>query len=416
MQHQGGPTKNFPLAEAALAHYRELQVPDFTDTEATFRHQSDGELKWSARLFGLMGKPWLTDILAAAGIPAVKWNLPGAKWAVRNTVFPQFVGGVSLEDSLPAVEKLQSRGVTAILDFGAEAKNSEAAFDNFASEVKAAIDFAADNKAAVAGVVKITGLAHDEMLARLNDNVPEINGGLTDYPRLQQTLDRIDGICSHAASCGVQIYIDAEESWMQNTIDALAATMMERYNKDRVVVLHTYQLYRHDKLQLLKDSHRRALDNGYLLGAKLVRGAYMVKENDRAEERGYPTPIQPTIEATHRDFNAAVQYCLTNHRTVGTCIGSHNVESVRLTCRLMAEAAIPTSDAQVQFAQLYGMSDNLTYNLAEHGYNVSKYLVYGPVREVLPYLVRRAQENTSVTGEMGRELKMIKAELARRGA
>ena len=416
MQHQGGPVKDFPLAEAAARHYRELQLPDFTDTEATFRHQSDGQLRQTARLFTLMGQQWLTNLLAAAGVPAVAWGLPGAAWAVEKTVFPQFVGGTSLADSEPVVRQLYERAVTTILDYGAEAKNTEADFDNFATEVMAAIKFASKNEAAVAGVVKITALAHDEMLERLNNDVPAVGGDLSASPRLRQTLARLDDICSLAGEVGAQIYIDAEESWMQNTIDSLATTMMERYNKERVTVLHTYQLYRHDRLAYLKESHRRALDGGYLLGAKLVRGAYMVKENDRAREDGYPTPIQPNLEATHRDYDAAVRYCVDNHESIGVCIGSHNEDSVRLTCRLMAERRLPPAHPHVQFAQLYGMSDNLTYNLAEHGYNVSKYLVYGPVKEVLPYLVRRAQENASVTGEMGRELKLVRTELARRGA
>jgi len=414
MKELGGPVKKFPLAEAALQQFQESSLPDFTDTERTFRHLSDSDLKRTSWLFTMMGKPWLTNLLATAGLPAVKYNLPGAKWAVKHTVFPQFVGGSGLKESLPVIEKLYERKVTSILDYGAEAKNSQADFDKFEEEVKAAIRFSANNTAAVAGVVKITGLINDDVLEKYNPDVPVMGGDLSPYPKLAKTLDRLDNICRLASENGVQIYIDAEESWMQNTIDALAAAMMERYNRDRVTVLHTYQMYRHDRLEFLKACHERALEYGYLLGAKLVRGAYMVKENAKAKEQGYPTPIQPSLAATHRDYNASVAYCLDHPETIACCIGSHNEESVKLTCRLMGEKGIAPGNPKVQFAQLYGMSDNLTFNLAESGYNVSKYMVYGPVKEVLPYLVRRAQENTSVTGEMGRELRLIRTELERR--
>ncbi len=415
MKDATGPTKSYPLAEAALNRVAAGRIPDFSDTERTFRHLSDSELSFSAKLFGLMGRKWLTDSLATLGLPAVAYGLPGAKWMVRQTIFPQFVGGQSLEASQPVIDRLYERGVTSILDFGAEAKSTEAEFDRFCEEVKAAIRFSSDNAAAVAGVVKITGLADDEELEWANDEVPVMEGDLSDFPHLQSTLERLDSICKLAAEHNVQIYIDAEESWMQNTIDAFAANMMQRYNRGKVTVLHTYQLYRHDRLDFLKACQERARKHGYKLGAKLVRGAYMVKENEAAEAGNYPTPIQPSLEATHRDFNAAIRYCLENRDTIDCCIGSHNEESVRLTCELMWEYGMPTNAPSVQFAQLYGMSDNLTFNLAESGYNVSKYLVYGPVKEVLPYLVRRAQENTSVTGEMGRELSLVRRELERRG-
>ena len=416
MKNLGGPVPEFPLAEAALKQYRQGRLPDFSDTEKTFRHLSNADLRRSSWLFSLMGRPWLTNTLASLGLPAVKYRLPGAKWAVKHTIFPQFVGGTSLRDSLPVVERLHERGVTSILDFGAEAKDTEADFDRFTQEVKAAIAFSAKNAAAVAAVVKITGLAQDDMLADLNDKVPVMGGDLSGYPALQNCHARLNEICQLAHESGVQVYIDAEESWIQNTIDALAADMMERYNRERIVVLHTYQLYRHDRLEFLKACHERAREYGYKLGAKLVRGAYMVKENARARDAGLRTPIQPSLAATHRDYDAAVKYCTENLAEIGYCIGSHNEESIRLCCQLMLERGIAADDERIQFAQLYGMSDNLTFNLAESGYNVSKYMVYGPVKEVLPYLVRRAQENTSVTGEMGRELRLIQTELARREA
>ncbi|MEM6770160.1 MAG: proline dehydrogenase family protein, partial [Bacteroidota bacterium] len=234
------------------------------------------------------------------------------------------------------------------------------------------------------------------------------------HAAFQAVLRRLDAICGKAHQLGQQIYIDAEESWMQNTIDQLATKMMARYNKEQVIVLNTFQLYRHDRLDYLIASYEKARKKGYKIGAKLVRGAYMVKENKRAQERGYPTPIQPSLEATHADFNTAAKFCLEHLDTICFCIGSHNETSVRLMTEMIRDMGISRNHHHIHFAQLLGMSDNLTFNLANGGYNVSKYMVYGPVEEVLPYLVRRAQENTSVTGEMGRELKMIQDEISRR--
>ena len=415
MKKSGGPVKQFPLAEAARDAFvkaeSELPLPDFSNTEETFRHLSDKELRDASLMFSLMGKDWLTNIMSSLGVSAVKWGLPGAAWGVKNTIYRQFVGGTSLVSALPKIERLHERGVTSLLDYGAEAKSSTEDYNNFMKEVLRGIDFSAEAPAAIAVVVKMSGLAPDDMLIQLNEKGFEYD---TTDGELQATLRRLEAICAQAEKKGVQVYIDAEESWMQNSIDTFADRMMAQYNRERVVVLNTYQLYRHDRLQFLKDSHEKARRGGYKLGAKLVRGAYMVKENARAEEKGYPTPIQPSLHATHDDYNAAVAYCLDNINSICACLGTHNEESTRLGTELLKKKGIPRNHPHIHFAQLLGMSGNLTFNLAAGGYNVSKYLVYGPVKEVLPYLVRRAQENTSVTGEMGRELKMLREERARR--
>ncbi|MEL6907962.1 MAG: proline dehydrogenase family protein, partial [Planctomycetota bacterium] len=235
-------------------------------------------------------------------------------------------------------------------------------------------------------------------------------------PELARVVDRLDAVCAAAAKANVQVNIDAEESWFQNTVDQLADEMMRRHNGAQPIVLNTFQLYRHDRLAFLRTSFERAEAGGYLLGAKLVRGAYMEKERDRARENGYESPIQPDLASTHRDYDDAVRFCLEHHERVGVVIGSHNENSMRLGARLVDELGIPRAHPHVQFAQLLGMSDNLTFNLAAAGFNAAKYLVYGPVTDVLPYLVRRAQENTSVTGEVGRELGMIRTERRRRRA
>jgi len=416
MKKAGGPVPNFPLAEQArkefMAQQASLPLPDFSDTETTFKRLTDAELKRMGWLFRLMGNTGLTKLMSGLGVGAVKYGLPGAGWMVRNTIYRQFVGGTSLVTALPSIEKLSEHGVTSLLDYGAEAKNSEADYNQFMKEVLRAIEFSAEAPAAIAAVVKITGLAPDSMLEQLNNEEVDFNDET--HAQFQATLRRLDAICGQAEKLGVQVYIDAEESWMQNTIDQLANKMMARYNTKRVVVINTFQLYRHDRLDYLIESHNRAREEGYLLGAKLVRGAYMIKENARAEEKGYPTPIQPNLAATHADYNTALRFCLDNVTSICCCLGTHNEASVRLMTELLAEREIPRNHPHVHFAQLLGMSGNLTFNLADGGYNVSKYMVYGPVKEVLPYLVRRAQENASVTGEAGRELKMIKEELQRR--
>ena len=387
-------------------------LPDFSNTEETFRHLSNSELRGAGRLFSLMGKSWLSDNLSKLGTWAVRWRLPFAEWGVRNTIYRQFVGGTSLENALPTIQRLHKRGVTSIMDYGAEAKSEESDFNNFRDEVLKAAQLSGKTEAVDSVVVKVTGLANDELLMSLNEE--DIDFDAVADVELQKLIDRLDTVCKAASDADIQIYIDAEESWFQGTIDCLADEMMRRYNKERVVVLNTYQLYRHDRLAFLKDSHAKSRAGGYLLGCKLVRGAYMVKEGRRATERGYPTPIQPNIEATHRDYNAAVEYCIEHVEEICFLVGTHNEESVRLMTQQLTQRNLKRNHPHVNCAQLLGMSDNLTFNLAAGGFNASKYMVYGPVREVLPYLVRRAQENTSVTGEMGRELRLIRTEQSRR--
>ncbi|WP_020567307.1 proline dehydrogenase family protein [Neolewinella persica] len=416
MKKSGGPVKDFSLAKQALKDFDELtgqqKLPDFGDTEETFRHLSNSELKNNARLFKMMGMDWLTNLMSTLGVGAVNLGLPGAAWMVKSTIYRQFVGGTSLVNALPFIERLYERNVTSMLDYGAEAKSTDQDYNNFMKEVLRGIEFSAEAPAANAVVVKMTALAPDALLVNLNDQVTDFD--TTTNADLQATLRRLDAICGLAEKRGVQVYIDGEESWMQNTIDQLANRMMSRYNRKDVIVLNTFQLYRHDRLAYLKRSHETAQQEGYKLGVKLVRGAYMVKENTRAKAKGYPTPIQPSLEATHADFNAAVRYCVDNVETISCCIGSHNEASIRLLTELIAENGLPRNHPHLRCAQLLGMSGNLTFNLAANGYNASKYMVYGPVKEVLPYLVRRAQENASVTGEMGRELGLIQEEIKRR--
>jgi len=397
--------------------------PDFSDTEETFRHLSDSELREASWLFAFMGRAWLSDLLSRVGAWAVHVGLPGAAWGVKRTIYRQFVGGTDLEDATGTIQRLHERGVASILDYGAEAKSTEADFDRFLGEVLRATAFAASaasSRATTASgaapltasvVVKVTGLAPNEVLEEFNERALDFDAL---DPRIHAVVERLDRIAKAAAEAGVQLYIDAEESWFQGTVDQLADEMMRRYNQGRAIVLNTYQLYRKDRLGFLASSDERAQRLGYVLGAKLVRGAYMEKEGERARELGYPTPIHPNIEATHRDFDAAVRFCIERHERIACTIGTHNEASTRLGTELMDELRIPRDHPHVCFAQLLGMSDNLTFNVAAAGFRAAKYVVYGPVREVLPYLVRRAQENQSVTGEMGRERRLIELERRRR--
>ena len=387
-------------------------LPDFSNTEFAFAHLSDAELRRTGWLFRLMNKAWLVKYSSPVALWAVENRLPLADWAVKKTIFPQFCGGATLLETQKRIEKLASNNVMTVLDFGAEAKETEADFNATMNENLRAIDFAARESETVPIVVsKITGIARFGLLEKIQAAESLTREDLSEY---RNVLKRIDAICHSADKNGVAIYFDAEESWIQDTIDHLAWLMMRRYNKNRVVVFNTYQMYRHDRLQFLFDSFDRAKKEGFKLGIKLVRGAYMLKEAKFAEENGRPTPIQPSKAATDDAYNTAVRFCVENCDHLEVCNASHNAQSALLQAQLMDEKGIRRDDPRFMCSQLLGMSDNLTFNLARAGFRVAKYVVYGQVKEVIPYLLRRAQENTSVTGDAGRELQLILTELERR--
>ncbi|WP_116124446.1 proline dehydrogenase family protein [Lewinella sp. IMCC34183] len=416
MKSSSGPVRQFPLAEQARKDFAALsgdRLPDFSNTELTFRHLSDQRLLGTRRLFRLMGNPYLTRLMGSAGMRAVEWSLPGAEWMVRNTVYKQFVGGTHFEDAKESIAQLAKRGVHSILDFGAEGKETQAGMDASLDEALRATEFGGETEAVIGSVVKLTSLFPFEILEKYNDTVIDFeNLAGTD---LERGMKRLDRVCRLGRDRRCEVYLDAEESWIQSAIDQIAEVMMERYNGDAAIVFTTCQFYRHDRLEYLKSLHQRARRKGYVLALKLVRGAYMNKEAKYADKRGLPTPIQPDLASTHRDFNAAAAYCLAHREEIAYCVASHNEESITRQLTTMQQEGVARNHPNIRFSQLLGMSDNLTFNLAEGGYNVSKYMVYGPVKEVLPYLVRRAQENTSVTGEAGRELRMLDEEVSRRG-
>jgi proline dehydrogenase len=343
---------------------------------------------------------------------AIKWRIPFTEGIIKNTIFPQFCGGTTLLSSAKAIERLAKTHTDSILDYGVEAKDTEEDFNQTMVENIRAIEFASKTGHIPFISIKITGLARFDLLEKMQSNAPLTADEQNEYYNASK---RVDAICHAAREKGVGVLIDAEESWIQDIIDRIANMMMARYNKEKPIVYNTFQMYRHDRLDFLKESHVTALQKGYILGAKLVRGAYMVKERDRAEEMGYPTPINPDKIATDKLFNEALVYCVSSFNSIACMNATHNAQSTMLLTELMEEMGIARDHTHFYFCQLYGMSDNITFNLAAAGYNVAKYIVYGSVRDVVPYLMRRAQENTSVTGDMSREYGYIQKEMKRRG-
>jgi proline dehydrogenase len=385
---------------------------DFSNTEIAFSSKTDKELKKTAWLFRMMNKRTLVDIGTRLGLIAVNWKLPFTDMVVRNTIFPQFCGGENLLDCQKSIDKLYQYDTLTILDYGAEGKSDEDDLDLTMEETLRAVEMAASNNSVPVVVSKFTGLIANEILEKLHAGL-----ALSDNEnrRYQKFCDRVDEICEKAFELEVGLFVDAEESWIQNPIDQLTVAMMLKYNKERATVYNTYQLYNKHKINHLYRDHKTCIENGVIFGAKLVRGAYMEKENARALEKGYESPIQPSKAASDADYNTAIRYCVDNIETIASCCASHNVESNMLQAQLIHERGIEKNHPHINFCQLYGMSDNITFNLANAGYNAAKYVVYGPIRDVIPYLIRRTQENSSVTGEMGREGKLVEQELARRG-
>jgi proline dehydrogenase len=387
-------------------------VLDFGDTQIAFSLKTDKQLKHTAWLFSMMKKPTLVNLGSKLAIKSVEWGLPFAETAIKKTIFEQFCGGTTLLDTSPALDKLAQFGTKTLLDYGVEARESEEDFNRTMVENLNAIDFASRTKHIPFISIKITGLARFDLLARIQQNAPLTQDEQTEYFTASK---RLDAICHAGREKGISVLVDAEESWIQDAIDRMANIMMMRYNRDKAVVFNTFQMYRHDRLAFLKASHETSKDKNYMLGAKLVRGAYMEKERNRAVELNYPTPINADKIATDKMYNDALVYCTKYHEKIVVMNATHNAQSSILLADLMEEMGIPHNHPHFWFSQLYGMSDNITFNLAAAGYNVAKYTVYGAVKDVVPYLVRRAQENTSVTGDVGRELGFIEKEMKRRG-
>ena len=358
-----------------------------------------------------MGKPWLVKFGKIATNVAFTLHLP-VKGMIKKTIFKQFCGGESIQDCDQKIAQLNEFKIGTILDYSVEGKESVADLEATKDEIIATILKGKTNDAIPFSVFKVTGVSRFSLLEKANDGEAHLSEA--EKQEFAAVLNRVDAICQAAYKNEVPVFIDAEDSWIQNSIDRLADAMMAKYNKEKVCVYNTLQMYRHDRLDFLKSSHQKAIQGNYILGIKLVRGAYMEKERERAKSKGYPSPIQATKADTDRDYNLALNYMVTHINEIAICAGTHNEESSALLVQLMKTNELHKNHAHLYFAQLLGMSDHISFNLSHEGYNVAKYVPYGPIQEVMPYLIRRAEENTSVAGQMGRELSLIVKEKQRR--
>ena len=388
------------------------------NTENAFAYKSNKDLRKAKLLFSVIQNPWIVSLGTRLTPVLMKSGLP-INGIIRNTIFNQFVGGETLEESARVTKMLGAYGVQVILDYGVEAKEGDESFDEVTEQFIRAIEFAATQDNVPFVSVKLTGLSSMHLLERLNE-APRLRSGVhdseSDDAAWNKLKERMFAICDVAEENGVGILIDAEETWIQDPIDRLAMELMAIYNKGKVVVYNTFQLYRSDRLRFLQLSHKIAAEGNFILGAKLVRGAYMEKERARAEKLGYPSPIQVDKAATDADFAKAVTYCVDHIDQIALIVASHN-EASNLNCaQLMQTKGLENKHPHIHFSQLYGMSDHITFNMASEGYKVSKYLPFGPLQDVVPYLMRRAQENSSVNGQTNRELLLIRQEIARRKA
>jgi len=384
----------------------------FDNTEVSFSGKSDSDLNWSYRLFKIIGNPTIVKIGNALTKFALAIRFP-IKGMIKATIFKQFVGGENIEECKKTIEALGKYNVGTILDYSVEGKENETDFDACAKETIATIDRAKNENHIPFSVFKITGLARFAILEKVS---AKQKLSAEEEKEFANVRERVNKICKHAHDCNVSIFIDAEESWIQLAMDNLANEMMRVYNKKKAIVYNTFQLYRKDRLSYLQESFLMAEEANYFLGAKLVRGAYMEKERKRAKEMNYPSPIQNTKEDCDTDYDRALEFCVNNIERIALCAGTHNEKSSLHLVELMKQKGVAASDKRIYFSQLLGMSDHISFNLAKAGYSVAKYVPYGPVKEVLPYLIRRAQENTSVKGQTGRELSLIIKEKKRRKA
>jgi proline dehydrogenase len=382
----------------------------FNNTQVAFELKSDTELDRAYFLFKMIANQPLVRIGAAVTNFALNANLP-VEGLIRATVFDHFCGGVNEKDCLSVVDNMYTKGVSSVLDYSVEGKEEEDQFDMALKMTLKTIDFAKEREAIPFAVFKPTGLGRFELYQKLGEKQKLTNDEQGEWDRV---VARFDLICSEAHKKDVALLIDGEESWMQDAADDLVTEMMRKYNKEKTIVFNTLQMYRWDRLDYLRKLHEQAKKEGFFIGMKLVRGAYMEKENVRAQDKGYPTPICSSKTSTDVNYDAAITYMVDHLGDMSIFAGTHNEESTYFLMNLMEEKGIKTNDNRIWFGQLYGMSDNISYNLADHGYNIAKYLPFGPVKDVMPYLIRRAEENTSVAGQTSRELSLIKAERKRR--
>lgn len=382
----------------------------FDNTKTAFALKSDSELERAYFLFKMISKEPLVKIGTAVTKFALNLNLP-VEGLIRSTVFDHFCGGVSAADCITTVEHLKVAGVYSVLDYSVEGKEEEEQFDRTMEKVLELTKFAKNKKTMPFSVFKPTGFGKFKIWEKVTANKPLSASETGEWERIQE---RYEKVCAEAKKCDIALLIDGEETWMQDAADDLCEAMMAKYNTEKALVYNTLQCYRWDRLAYLKAQHKKAKAGGYKLGFKVVRGAYMEKENDRAEENDYKSPICESKTATDDNFNAVMKYILDNLDDISLFLGTHNEHSSYLALEIMNAKSILKTDTRVWFGQLYGMSDHISFNLAKEGFNVAKYIPFGPVKEVMPYLIRRAEENTSVAGQTSRELTLLKREKKRR--
>lgn len=382
----------------------------FNDTSVSFSSKSNAQLRKTYLLFALMHVEWATNLGTFFIKVALKLNLP-IKSLIKYTIFEQFCGGENIKECEKTIQSLAKAKIGTILDYSIEGEDNEKSFDQTTAEILRTIVKAHGVASIPFTVFKVTGIASSELLEKIQNKTPLTDDQEKAYQRVCQ---RMNQLCGAAHEHNVKIFIDAEESWIQDTIDELTYGMMVKYNTQQPIVYNTYQFYRWEMLSNLEKATKCARHKGYFLGAKLVRGAYFEKERQRAHEFEYQDPIHATKADTDADFDKAIEFALSNRDVLSICLGTHNEESCQLCAELMDEKLIDHNDPHVWFAQLLGMSDNISYNLSQKGYNVAKYVPYGPVESVMPYLFRRADENKSIAGQSSREFLLVKNELDRR--
>lgn len=383
---------------------------DFNNTKVAFHLKSDSELERAYFLFKMISIEPLVKIGATATNFALKAHLP-IEGLIRSTVFDHFCGGVNEFDCIPKIAEMHKSGVYSVLDYSVEGKEDEIQFDLALKKTLELILFSKSNDSMPIAVFKPTGFGRSEIYQKISEKTKLTPSEFEEWLRIKQ---RFNLVCASGKLNNIKILIDAEESWIQESVDDLILEMMQQYNKESVIVYNTLQTYRSDRLDYLKQIHLTSKKLNFKLGFKVVRGAYMEKERLRASELGYKSPICETKYITDTLFNDTLIFILDNLNQIHPFIGTHNEESTTLAIHLMAQAKITNNDPRVWFGQLYGMSDHISYNLADKGYNVAKYVPFGPVKDVIPYLIRRAEENTSVAGQTSRELSLIKKERKRR--
>lgn len=383
---------------------------DLQDTATAFADKTDSQLKEKYRLFRMLNSPLLNTLGSTAARFALSIGLP-VEGLIKSTIYEQFCGGETIEECDPVIAELGRANIGTILDYSVEGKSTEEDFDRTRDEILKTIDRAKGDPNIPFAVFKVTGIAPLGTLERMSKK-KKLDA--KSQAKCERINSRVIEICEYAYNADQPVFIDAEDSWIQDAIDRMALDMMERYNREKPIVFNTLQMYRTDRLQYLKDTRRQAKKDGYILAVKLVRGAYMEKEREHAAKEGYPSPIHATKADTDADYNAALDYCLKHHQTMAFVAATHNEASTEYLAREMSEMKIPNDHPNIFFSQLYGMGDNISYALGKEGYNASKYVPYGPVSDTVPYLTRRAEENSSAAGHMSRELEMIQRELKRR--